>query len=519
MAFQFNQFTLDTRRHQLLHDGQAVAVEPLVLSILDYLIRHRDRVVSRDELMENLWQGKVVTESAVNARIKSARQAVGDDGQRQAIIRTFHGIGYQFVAEVSQSRSAKPVEVNEIDAAEKGAHPRLELPEKPSIAVLQLVNMSGEPGQEYFSDGISEDLITELSHFSDLFVIARNSSFQYRGKDVDIKRVGQELGVRYVLEGSVRRSDNRVRINVQLIDSLDEKHVWAERYDGVLDDVFSLQDDIVRQVVSNVASQVSAAEFARSKHRPTRSLTAYDYLLRAKHSDSYASAERHLLAREYCEKAVSIDPEYAEALAKLATITYVLDYLDDNAAGLETAIQYAERAVLADKGCAEAHGALGWCLLDTGNHERAGYHFDQALKINPNSTSLLGKYGNFLGVTGQTEKALSVLEAAIRRDPLHPDWLYDALGEVLWLAGNYQGAISAYEKLSTCPYWVHSILASCYAFLGRDEKARVHARAFKDTLIGKYTVESELEYWMTRLKLEEDRSRIREGWRKAGIIE
>ncbi len=519
MVFQFNNITLDTKRYQILRDGQALSVEPLVFSILDYLIRNRDRVISRDELIENLWQGKIVTESAINARIKNARQAVGDDGHRQEVIKTFHGIGYQFVAEVSQSQSDQEKVSNEIADESSENNYRLALPEKPSIAILPLFNMSGELEQEYFSDGISEDLITELSHFSELFVIARNSSFQFRGEAIDIRRVSQELGVRYVLEGSVRRSDNRVRITVQLIDSLGEKHIWAERYDRILEDVFSLQDDIVRHVVSNVASQVSAAEFARSKSRPTKSLSAYEYLLRAKHSDSYGSVERHLLAREYCEKAVSIDPEYAEALAQLATITIVLYYLSDMADGLDKAIEYAERAVVADKGCAEAHGALGWCLLDTGNHKRAGYHFDQALKINPNSTSLLGKYGNFLGVTGQNKKALSVLESAIRRDPLHPDWLYDALGEVYWLGALYQDSIAAYEKLRTCPYWVHSILASCYAFLGHDEKAQVHASAFKDALIGNDTVESELEYWMTRFQHEDDKSRFLEGWRKAGIVD
>jgi TolB-like protein len=378
--------------------------------------------------------------------------------------------------------------------------------------------MSGDSEQEYFSDGISEDLITELSHFSDLFVVARNSSFQFRGDAIDIKRIGQELGVRYVLEGSVRKSGKRVRITVQLIDSLNGKHVWAERYDRILDDVFDLQDEIVRHVVSTVASQVSAAEFSRSKNRPTKSLSAYDYYLRALHEDIYGDVESTLLARDYCEKAVSIDPEYADALAQLATTTIVLYFLSDFANGLEEAVEYAERAVMADNGCAEAHGALGWCLLDTGNHERAGHHFDLSLKINPNNTNLLGWYGSFLGVTGQTEKALSVVGSAIRRDPLHPEWLYDVLGEVCWLGGLYKDAIAAYAKLRTMPNWVHSILAACYAFLGREEQAQFHASAFKDTLVGNDTVESEIEYWMTRIQNEDDKFRFLEGWRKAGII-
>ena len=219
LIYQFNQFSLDTAQYRLTKAGDSVAVEPLVFDLLVYLLENRERVVSRDELLNTLWEGKVVTDAALAARLKDARKAVGDSGSKQQVIKTLHGRGYQFVAALDEADLAR---------TEAEDSTTLPLPEIPSIAVLPFDNLSSDPEQDYFSDGIVEDVITALSHFSELFVIARNSSFSYKGKSIDTRRIARELGVRYLLEGSVRRSEKRIRISGQLVNALEGNQLWAK---------------------------------------------------------------------------------------------------------------------------------------------------------------------------------------------------------------------------------------------------------------------------------------------------
>lgn len=400
----------------------------------------------------------------------------------------------------------------------------LGLPDKPSIAVLPFTNMSDDIEQEYFSDGIAEDLITELTHFSDMLVIARNSSFRYRGNSVDIKQVGRELGVRYVLEGSVRKGGDRVRITVQLIDSLTNNQIWAARYDRILDDVFTMQDEIVKQVVSTVAGQVNVAETSRSKGRPTNSLSAYDCYLRGLQCSQYFSYGGDLCdewsrAKNYFEQAVSLDPEYADALAELALVHLDLSLFGPDSGTIEKAGEFAERAVIADGGNATAHSALGMYHLDSGNHDKAEHHFEQSMRLNSNQSRILGEYCTFLGNSGQTDEAVAMAQSAILRDPYHPEWLYDALGEAYWLGGRYEEAISAYGKLMAKPYWVHCDLACCYAYLGRVEEAKVHVQAFRDGMPEDWSAEDEVDWEQGRLRYEADKKHHLEGWRKAGLID
>src|SRR3954468_19714252 len=218
---------LDAERRELRRAGDLIAVEPQVFDLIDYLVRHRDRVVTRDDLLDAIWNGRVVSESTLSSRINAARRALNDTGEEQRLIRTVARKGVRFVGEVetTEAKDAAPAS----DRA-NAAGPALQLPDRPAIAVLPFTNMSGEPEQEYFSDGISEDIITGLSKLRWFFVIARNSSFIYKGKAIDIKRVARELGVRYVLEGSVRKGGSRVRITTQLIDAATNNHIWADHY-------------------------------------------------------------------------------------------------------------------------------------------------------------------------------------------------------------------------------------------------------------------------------------------------
>ncbi|MBV9377957.1 MAG: winged helix-turn-helix domain-containing protein, partial [Alphaproteobacteria bacterium] len=273
MVLRFGDHVLDIERRELRRGAELVALEPQVFDLLVYLVRNRGRVVSKDDLIEGVWGGRIVSDSALTTRLNAARKAVNDSGAAQRVIRTLARKGVRFVAEVTEDESLK--------AAAAAPDRSLVLPDKPSIAVLPFINLNGDPEQEYFADGMVEEIITALSRIRWLFVIARNSSFTYKGQVTDIKQVGRDLGVRYVLEGAVRKAGDRVRITAQLIDASNGAHLWAERFDGSLEDVFELQDNVAASVAGVIEPTLQAAEAARSAARPTTDLGAYDCYLRA----------------------------------------------------------------------------------------------------------------------------------------------------------------------------------------------------------------------------------------------
>ena len=249
MQFVFGDYVLDPDRRELTRGSEAVAIGPQVFDLLLYLVRNRERVVSKDDLLDAVWGGRIVSESTLTSHINAVRKAIGDSGEEQRLIRTVARKGFRFVGDVEEAQSSDGVDRRRVGVAEPDATSAqaLTLPDRPSIAVLPFLNLSGDPEQEYFADGVVEDIITALSRIRWLFVIARNSSFTYKGRAVDVKQVGRELGVRYVLEGSVRKAANRVRITGQLIDATTGAHLWAERFEGTLDDIFELQDQVDRE--------------------------------------------------------------------------------------------------------------------------------------------------------------------------------------------------------------------------------------------------------------------------------
>jgi TolB-like protein len=321
VQFLFADHTLDTDRRELRRGSERIAVEPQVFDLLVYLVRNRDRVVSKDDLIASVWAGRSVSDSTLTSRINAARKAVGDSGENQTLIRTIQRKGLRFVAEIrEQPDGGEPVHPA---ASPAGVHepqrPALPLPDRPAIAVLPFVNMSGEPEQEYFSDGISEDIITALSKLRWFFVIARNSSFVYKGKAVHLKQVAEELGVRYVLEGSVRKGGDRVRITAQLNDVATGSHIWAERYDRNLADVFAVQDEITEAIVAAIEPQLYAAENFRARRKPPDSLDAWDLVMRALSHYWRVTRQDIVVAQALLEKAITIDPNYGQALGMLAT--------------------------------------------------------------------------------------------------------------------------------------------------------------------------------------------------------
>lgn len=482
MHYLFDDYALDTNRRELSHGGHTVRLEPQAFDLLEYLIRNRERVVSRDDLLAAVWGGRIVSDSAMATRINAARCAVGDTGKAQRLIKTVPRKGIRFVGIVREEGASALLGK---DISSRSTTPYLPLPDKPSIAVLAFTNMSGDPGQDYFSDGITDGIITDLSRFSELLVIARNSSFQYKGKSVDIRQVGRELGVRYVLEGSIRRAGDRIRISAQLIDATTGAHRWADRYDRKLDDTFAVQDEVARTIVAVLAVHVNKAETERALAKPPAVWLAYDHYLRAActlalFNSSFSKVEL-LQARRGLDRALAIDPNYARAHAALSrsSIELWVRRWDDDCpwtAAIDGAYQSAREAVRLAPNLSDAHVALGWALNYMRQHEAAITEFERATQLNPNFTDY--HFAFALLVAGEPAKAIQTLEAHMRLDPFYQARTPAMLGFAYYLLGRYLDALPhLQEAASRAPNYAHSrrYLAATYAQLGQLDRARDEA--------------------------------------------
>src|SRR3989449_3554538 len=314
VKFNFDNHIMDTDRRELRRGGDLVAMQPQVFDLLVHLLKCRDRVVSRDDLIALVWGGRIVSDSTLDSRINAARNAIGDNGKEQRLIRTIPRKGVRFVGAVNG-----PCDAQAASQAEAKMRSGLTLPDRPAIAVLPFDNMSGDREQEYFSDGISEDIITALSKLRWFFVIARNSSFTYKGKAVQMKQIAAELGVRYVVEGSVRKSGDRVRITAQLNDTATGSHIWAERYDRDLIDVFAVQDEITDAIITAIEPQIYAAENFRSRRKPPNSVDAWDLVMRALSHHWRVTRPDSVAAPTFLGHGVAVAAQLRQAAGPVAT--------------------------------------------------------------------------------------------------------------------------------------------------------------------------------------------------------
>ena len=332
---------------------------------------------------------------------------------------------------------------------ENAQPPSLPLPDKPSIVVLPFVNMSGDPEQEYFSDGMTEDLITKLSKLSRLFVIARNSSFTYKGKAVKVQDVSREMGVRYVLEGSVRKAENQVRITAQLVDALRDAHLWAESYDRELQDIFAVQDEITQQVVTALEVEVMEAEVARVRRTPTHNLTAYDYFLRGDKYYDLLTKEAHAQARQMFEQAIALDPQYTEAYMMLGWSYYVGSILQwsEGPQAMEQAFALTQKALSLNDSLALAHTLLGSIYLWRDHqHEQAIAEGERALTLDPNCGGCYALYGQALSYVGRPQEAIGLIEKGMRLDPCCTEFFAFFLAEAYLLMERYEEAIAPAKR-------------------------------------------------------------------------
>ena len=395
----------------------------------------------------------------------------------------------------------------------------LPLPDKPSIVVLPFVNMSEDPKQEYFSDGLTEDLTFDLSKISSLFVIARHSAFTYKGKAVKVQDVSKELGVRYVLEGSVRKADNQVRITVQLIDATTGGHLWSERYDRPLQDIFALQDDVVQKIVTTLKLQLMVQEQGILVRKTTDNLEAYDYYLRGREQFNRYTPEANAQARQMFERARELDPQYAEAYAFLG-LTYFREWAlqwSQDPQTLERALALTQKAVALDDSLPMAHRTLGFVSLWKKQHDRAIAEAERAIALDPNDADSYAWVGEILKFAGRSEEAIGLIEKAMRLNPHYPPLYLFFLGEAYCSTGRYEEAIAAYKRaLTRNPDLLpaHQGLAIIYSELGREEEARAEvAEALR--INPKYSLEVLRQTWPYKdpAVLE----RYLDGLRKAGL--
>ena len=479
MLYCFEAYSLDTETRELKRGGEPVALEPQVFDLLVYLIENRDRVVSKDDLIASVWQGRVVSDSTLTSRINAARKAVGDSGEQQSLIRTIARKGIRFVGELRDTAAAREA------AAAEPARPAVTLPDRPSIAVLPFVNMSGDAEQDYFSDGISEDIITALSKLRWFFVIARNSSFTYKGKSVHLNQIADELGVRYVLEGSVRKGGDRVRITAQLNDVATGSHIWAERYDRDLADVFAVQDEITEAIVAAIEPQLYAAENFHAQRKPPDSLDAWDLVMRALSHYWRVTRQDNVVAQALLEKAISIDPNYGQALGVLAS-SYMfsahMGWADANTPA--NAERAARAAIHADSEDPWAHCALASAHLISRRFDDSLAEFELALRLNPNFALAQGYYGLSLAYSGRWQEAADAARRALRLSPRDPfSAVYCGIASYAQFVGhNYDDAIKlAREALRQRGDFVgaHRVLTAAAAMAGQMDLAKQALRELR----------------------------------------
>jgi TolB-like protein len=477
MRYSFENYCLDVDRQELRRGAELVAVEPQVFDLLHFLIRNRDRVVSKDDLIANVWNGRAISDSTLSSRITIARQAIGDDGDEQRLIRTTARKGVRFVGPVQEQ-----LEAREALRTGDAPPPPIALPDKPSIAALPFDNLSGDPEQDYFADGMVDDIITGLSRIKWLFVIARNTSFTYKDRAVDVKQVGRELGVRYVLEGSVRKAGDQVRVSAQLIDALTGMHVWAERYDRKFDDIFALQDEMTLSVVGAIEPSLRQAEVERVRRKRSENLDAYDLVLQAQ-SDVYSrDPEPATRALALLERALAIDPTYALAHAFAADCHHNIFMYGGLQEGHRTAsILHAEAAMAHGQDDSLALAFAGFVIgIEKHDRDAAFAAFEAALAVSPSSalTYILGSL--ILAFAEEAERAIEWADRGLRLSPFDP-WRSTAfiscsLGH--YHRGRYEESVAAARKAIQCApgySMAYVVLAAVLVRLGRLEEAKMAA--------------------------------------------
>jgi adenylate cyclase len=504
---KFDSFSIDLEAIRIVGEGGPVEVEPQVFALITLLASNPGRLVSHDEIIEKVWHGRIVSDSAIASRVAAARKALGDDGAAQRIIKTVRGRGFRFEL-VPTSGGIK------VTAA------RIE-PDKPSIAVMPFENLSGDPAQDYFSDGIVEDIIAGLSRMPEFFVIARNSTIAYKGKTTDARQTATDLGVRYVVEGSVRRSGKRVRLSCQLIDAASGHQVWASRFEGDEAELFDLQDRITGSLIGALQPAIRAAEIQRARRTRPDSVDVYDLYLQALPHVSALERTANAQALELLHRALVIDKRYPTAIAMVAWChaqRCIYHWSDNVEEDSRRAMQYANAAVRLAENDPFALSVLGAAHSLTRQFHSAKSLLDRALALDPSCAWGWNRYGWLHGYLGTPHLSIGCFERAIELSPLDPMNFncYVGIGQTHFIEGRLDEAIVWMEKgLHTNPFaiWIHRSLVPAYVEAGRLRDAHVSL----SRLLAEYPDLTCRKVRAAMLYDEKIMTRICDGLEKAGL--
>ncbi len=466
-TFRIGEWHVDPGLDQISKDGSLVKLEHRAMQLLLCLAKHAGQVVSVEQLLDEVWMGLVVTPDSVYHAVATLRRLLGDRSKTPTYIANIPRLGYRLIALVeAPSVPSAPAAASAASA------------DKPSIVVMPFVNLGGDPAQQYLSDGITEDLIVELSRWRLLAVRSRSASFRYRGVAVDMKEVARELNVRFVVEGSVRRMGERIRICVQLVDTGTGSPLWAERFDNGLQEIFAVQDRVVQTIVSTLVGRVQFSDAERAHRKPPACLAAYECVLKANSlpwDDPAGAAE----ATQLFEKAIELDPGYAVAHALLAAMVCRRRWEDDPLSfksALEQADVLARRALELDDSESTCHAILGHICLQRGRFDLARQYGVRSVEINPNNQWNAADLGTILVYLGEPDEALRWFTRAREIDPyFDAPWYWRGLAHACMHLHRYDEALSALAHARVRHYEVVALTAACQAALGHLDTARISA--------------------------------------------
>jgi len=507
MRYRFAQFELNIERYELLCEGTAQAVEPLVFDLIAYLAAHPNRVISRDEVVDAVWQGRAISDATISSAIKSARRALHESGEAQGFIRTIRGRGFEFQAQVTHGPEVAPMPpaalaTHEIDDT------------TPVLLVLPIANLSAD-SDEYFADGLTEDVITNLARFRDLRVIGGTSSLQIKDRTADLQELCARMCAGYVVQGSVRRAAGRVRVTVQLVEGTTGVQLWGERYDHEIGDIFDLQDELTRTIAVTLGVKLQDAALRRSLKKSAVELSAYDCLLRARRYTVLLREDMHREARDLLEKAVELDPLSSEAHALLANIYLAEHRFDMNPRPnpIGRALVHALAATQLDPQSAYARCWLAIVHFFRGENERFEREAQLALSLNANDPETLADVGHYYAFMGEFARGAELSRRAQLLNPLHAGWYHFSFARLHYHQRDYREVIADVEKV-VLPhfYWTHLLTAAAKGQLGDPDAPQALARTFE--LKPGFSARHELQKWNAAPA---DMAHILDGLAKAGL--
>ncbi len=504
MIYTFKSFAINTDNFQLLKNDKPLSIEPQVFNIILYLVENQDRVVSRDELLDTQWKGKIVSDASISNHIKSARKILDDDGQKQAVIKTIHGRGYQFIANsecAKESESKKQIDLENTNNNKFKPLKSLMLLTltivvligvwfiKPStaildstdtldksIAVLAFKDFSPKSDQAYFAEGISEELLNIFTKIPNLRVASRTSSFSFKNKSLTIEKIGKELNVNYVMEGSVRKADNKLRITAQLIRVADGSHIWSETYEHTMDDIFKIQDNIAKEVTKQLRIKL-VNENMKVTHTDPEAYTLYLQAVYLLKENTEPSIKKSL---KLIGESIAIDPNYARSWTVYSRILYavaVYSYKTGNDGAFLLAKQAIIKALELDPSYATAYAQMVYINVTEGDMKAAKINIDRAMELNSKSSTIVGVAAYYYEVSGQLAKEVEMLENAIKLDPLY-NIHYLKLGIVYLMLSRYNAAytvIEKYEFFNPQSVAVHAMKSHALLGMGKNEEALIEA--------------------------------------------